>query len=448
MTKRRKARHRDLGLILIFLRIYRDLRQSEVADAAGVPASAVSEYECGKRSPRLKNLRRIVAALGFDLAVIEEARRFIERLRALEIRPSPEDRLAARDLFVRLERHPAPLRRALLREVAEFRSWALVEFVAQESSRVAAHDAAKAVELADLALALAEEIPGHAEWRLALRAYALAHLGNARRVAGNLRGAEQAFRAAEGLWPLGKPDPYGLLSGARMLGMFASLRREQRQPAESLDLLERALAADHDHSLVLTLLVNKATTLEVMGRIEEAIALLREIAPQIELGNDLRLLFCLRQNLLDFLSKAGRAAEAAPLLPEAKRLATGDLDRARVRWAEARITVSLGESARAVQLFSEVRGEFAAQHIGYDTALVSLELALLYLDMGRPRDVRSLARHMVPLFQSADVHRETLAALTIFRRAAEAERATRDLVQRIASFVYQARYTAGLRFEE
>lgn len=447
MPKRKKPQDRDLGLILTLLRVYRDLHQSEAAAAAGLPASAVSEYEGGKRAPHLRNLERLVAGLGFELSVIEEGRRFLERLRAAEILPSSKERAEAPALFARLERHPPSVRKALVKEVADFRNWAFAELLAHKSSQAAADDAVKALGLAELAVAVAEQVPGGASWRARLRGYAVAHLGNARRVAGNLRAAEDAFAAAERLWKKGA-DPFHLLSEARLHGMKASLRRDQRRPAESLDLLEQALAADSDHGLASTLLINKATTLEIMGDLEGAIALLREITPRIEAEGDPRLLFCLRQNLLDFLSKASRIEEAALLLPEAKRLAQGELDRLRVRWSEARIAAGLGESARAVHLLSEVRGEFVSRKIHYDSALVSLELALLHLGGGRLAEVRSLARHMVPIFQAVEIHRETLAALMVFRRAAEGERVPLDLVRRIAAFIYRARHTAGLRFEE
>ncbi len=446
MPKRRKPGDRDLGLILTILRVYRDLHQSEAAAAAGLPASAVSEYEGGKRAPHLKNLERLVAGLGFELSVIDEGRRFLDRLRAAEVLPSAKERAEAPALFARLERHPAPVRRALIKEVADFRSWALAEFIAHRSSSAAADSAGKTLELAELAVAVAEQVPGGESWRARLRGYCLAHLANARRVAGNFRACEEAFQAAERLWNRGA-DPLQLLSEARLLAMKASLRREQRRPAESLDLLEQALVAPGGQELSSTLLVNKATTLEIMGDLEGAIALLRQIAPRLEAEGDPRLIFCLRQNLLDFLSKAGRAKEAALLLPEAKRLAQGELDRLRVRWAEARIAASLGERARAVRLLSEVRAEFATREIHYDSALATLELAMCHLEDGRFAEVRSLARHMVPIFQASEIHRETLAALTVFRKAAEEERVTVEVVRRLTGFVYRARHIAGLRFD-
>jgi hypothetical protein len=72
-------------------------------------------------------------------------------------------------------------------------------------------DANRAMERAELAVLVAERLrpgePAEEEWLLGLRALAFAHLGNARRVLGELRGAEEAFARAAELWEntRGKP---------------------------------------------------------------------------------------------------------------------------------------------------------------------------------------------------------------------------------------------------
>jgi len=96
---------------------------------------------------------------------------------------------------------------------------------------------------------------------------------------------------------------------------------------------------------------------------------------------------------------------------------------------------------------TRVRGEFATRGLGYDTALVSLELAFFYTSEGRTDEVKTLARHMVPIFQSQDVHREALAALTLFRQAAERDRVTVELCEDILNYLRKARHNPDLKFE-
>ena len=94
-----------------------------------------------------------------------------------------------------------------------------------------------------------------------------------------------------------------------------------------------------------------------------------------------------------------------------------------------------------------MRGEFASRNLGYDTALVSLELAVCYAGLGRSDQVKILARHMAPIFQAQDVHREALAALALFRQAAERERVTEAFAREVLLYLRRARFEPDLRFD-
>jgi hypothetical protein len=94
-----------------------------------------------------------------------------------------------------------------------------------------------------------------------------------------------------------------------------------------------------------------------------------------------------------------------------------------------------------------VRGDLASEDIAYDTALVSLELAKLFAAEGRSAEVRALARHMVPIFQSQQIHREALAALAFFRQAAERDAVTVELAEEVRAYLDRARRNPALRFE-
>jgi hypothetical protein len=61
--------------------------------------------------------------------------------------------------------------------------------------------------------------------------------------------------------------------------------------------------------------------------------------------------------------------------------------------------------------------------------------------------VKSIARHLVPVLKSQELHEEALAALLVFRRAAEVNGVTVDLLRRISSYLNRARHYAGLRYE-
>jgi hypothetical protein len=73
---------------------------------------------------------------------------------------------------------------------------------------------------------------------------------------------------------------------------------------------------------------------------------------------------------------------------------------------------------------------------------------VLYLKQGRPGEVKTLARQMTPIFQAQGVHREALAALRLFCRAAGDETVTVEMARHLVEYLHRARYDPKLRFKE
>ena len=161
-------------------------------------------------------------------------------------------------------------------------------------------------------------------------------------------------------------------------------------------------------------------------------------------------MFGLQFNLVVNLLHLSRLAEARPRLAEARELAVrlgNELDLVRLLWLEGRMDAAQGNPQEAIAAFEQVRQEFLAREIPYDFALVSLELAALYLEVESPSDVKNLARQMVWIFQAQGVHREALVALGLFREAAEKEELTVEMARRMADYLTKARHDPLLRFE-
>jgi tetratricopeptide (TPR) repeat protein len=274
-------------------------------------------------------------------------------------------------------------------------------------------------------------------------------VGNARRVKGDLPSADAAFGRAQRLWSAGRNEDSGLLDEVRLLDLEASLRRAQTRFPEALKLLDRALAIDGGR-LKGRLLLNKATVLEALGNIEEAISILYQAAPLIYSEGEPRLVYALQFNLAVNLCFLGQYEKAEASLPQlrihAAKLITS-LDGERLRWLEGRIAAGQGDRKQAITIFSQVQAEFLRCGLVQDGALVSLELAVLYLEAGRTSEVRILARRMAPIFKAQGVHREVLAALKLFRDAAESESVTLELTQRLIDYLHRARYNPELRFQ-
>ncbi len=357
-------------------------------------------------------------------------RRFHGRLQAIEC-----EQAEAPALLAELLGCPAERRAALLLAAPRFHSLSFCHRLARESHEECFRDPRQAAELARLGLGLAGRLDPavHGPRLLAdLRVRCWAALANARRVAADLRGADQAFAAARALFPAGTRDR---LERARLLALEASLRRAQRRLAEADSLLRRAVAiyrqAGERHLLGEAILA-RALVCKEAGEPEAAIALLREADRLIDPQRNPRLELCLRHNLADWLTDAGRFLEARAVIARSRGLYQRFPDppsQLRRLWVEGKVAAGLGRWDDAADLFVRVRDGFAAEQLAYDAALAGLDLAVAWSRLGRTAEVRALAAEILPLFRSRELQRETLAALLVFERATAAETASLALLE-------------------
>jgi tetratricopeptide (TPR) repeat protein len=480
----------ELGIVLRFLREGQGWSQEALAKATGIPAKRINDYEWGRKPLKRERLERLIAAMGLPPERIEATLHCLEDNRAsaraphggadrrsetrlrIEAAAGRAARLAAGfvrsllsllslegeilkaqeeagPLWGRLKGQTPEARRALVKSVRKFWHWGLCVKVAAEAIAAAGNAPREALELARLALLIAERVPGEQAWRWRLEAYALAHVANCLRVTSDLRGADETFARARQLWEKGAPGDPGLLDEAIFLRLEATLRRAQRRFSEALELVEEALAVGQGEVRP-RLFYTKARVLEALDDLEGATAALQEAASQSDEHREPRLALGIRFQLLHVLCLQDRAVEAEPMLWEVCMLAErlgGVLDLSRCVWLRGKIAAGLGRTEEAQAAFEQVRRDLAKPETAYDCALVSMDLALLLLGQGRTAEVRNLAGEMLQVFKSQGVHREALAALEVFCKAARQESATVALARRVARYLYRAQHDPELRFE-
>jgi tetratricopeptide (TPR) repeat protein len=486
----------DLELLVgLLLLVMENGSRKRLAALSGVDRKALHNYERRDQKARRKTRERLAAAVGVPLGDAEAVIPALRRLRAMATgqtshgasapdsialataeavrtqlaaespglfapaaRPSPRsgppdpafDRRTAEDLWDRLERRSPSERLALVEEARDFQTWALVERLCAESGRATASDPRRALELAELALRTAENVPEGVVPPLRVQGYALAFLANAHRAAGDLASARVAFDRGRPRWGAGAAGDPGWLDGSRVLDLEASVLRAQGEPAAALDRLEQAIAICPSQDALGRILLKKCKTLENLGLYVEALATLSQAEPLIDPEREPRNLCVLQFNRVVNLCHLGRHAEAEGALPGLRRL-VGQLDNAmdqiRLSWLEGRIAAGLGRNPEAIERFSGVRDEMAAREIRYDEALVSLEVAELHLREGHTAEVKALARQMEPVFRDQGVHEEARKALDLFRRAVERETVTAELARRLVVYLYRAQGNPKLRFE-
>jgi len=335
-----------------------------------------------------------------------------------------------------------------IRADSRFQSWAVCQILLRKSLEAAFEEPAQAVNLAELGVLIAQRLgPAYdPSWVLDLEARAEACLGNARRVLGELRSAETAFRRAEAC--LAESTTGNPQARAEVLDLKASLRLAQKRLDEAFRLLEEASSLSRetgDEHALGTALLKKAKILEETGDLESAVELLRTAVAKIDPARSERLSVYALHNLVWTLTTAGHHDEALAMLPDVQvrfQSIARPIDFIRLRWAAGRIAAGLGRRDEAEMIFLGVRQEFLRHGMGYDAALVSLDLAILHAQDRRTAELKQLAAEIGPVFESREVHREALAALVLFREACQEERLTPQLASEIAKTLQRERIKA------
>ncbi len=348
---------------------------------------------------------------------------------------------------------PASERRGLVEGEVRFHALLLCDLLSKKSRAAWFRDPEAAVELAGLAVAVAERLdPDHyGAMRVEdARALAWAHLGNSRRIASDLRRAEEALGRAEEHFQRGDGDAY---TEAEILGFKASLRASQGRFDEAVKLLDGAIdiyRQARDRHLEGKALIKKGTAHGYAGRWVEAVRLIRKGLDRIDLLEEPRLQVSARHNLIWFLTDSGHPQEAQQDIEKTRQLYLDlgePMNLVRLRWLEGRVGRELGRLDEAEAALRSARDAFLERGIGFDAAMVSLDLAMVHAVRGEKAALKQLAAEMVPIFESRDVHEEALAALLLFRQAAEAEEVTLDLLHQMATYFQRSRHDPELRFE-
>jgi tetratricopeptide (TPR) repeat protein len=490
--RRRRRLPKDFNLTVTVLRNLAFLSQQELALRAGIPLTRLSKIERGITDISFSQLEELAAAIGHPATLVLEALSLVRHSRwaqsvgagdgrgqagprspAVEMERllsdfqrlqagsmcqviqhaetalwTREHRRQAVKLWEQMEPWPAALRTVTVRESELFQIWSLAELLCEESIRVAGDNADRALERAELALAVAEGVAGAEGWKWRVRAYCSFHVSNAWRVKGELQPARKHCDTAKQLWEEGQPCDPGVLDEARVLELEATLLRAERKLEESLRLYQQALCLSPTRERPY-LLLGKSRTLEHMEHYEEALNILTSAQEAIPAG-ELQLQFAARFNqavLLCFLDRYTEAAERLPLLLKQVQQDGQELSRIRLIWLEGRIAKGLGQSGFALEAFAKVRKELASRKIRYDQALVTLELAEVLAEQGRPREVQKLTRELIPVFEDQGVHLEAARALRLFCEAAGKQILTAELARQLIRYLYRARHNPDLRFQ-
>lgn len=316
----------------------------------------------------------------------------------------------------------------------------MVRLLIDQSHAARYEDPARMLYLAELARQAAEACPVHAagsERLLAdLRTRAWGHFGNSLRVCGRMDEAEEALTTAERWRMLGTGDPP---LRARLLEQRASLLTFQRHFEKAIKLTQEAgeiyreLGETH---LLASSLVHKAIACIYAGDPERSLRILNHAIPLIDDEEDPHLLLAACHNLVTCYVQLDRPEQALALYGEAKELFQefqGTLISLRTSWQEGTLLRDLGHVRAAETVLVRARKGFVERSLAYEVAVVSLDLAAVYIKLGEVEKVRQTVAETVPIFRALRVDREALASLLQLQQVANQDQRALEVIRCLSS---------------
>ncbi|HSG39979.1 MAG TPA: hypothetical protein VLE27_10110 [Thermoanaerobaculia bacterium] len=313
---------------------------------------------------------------------------------------------------------------------------AVVRALIDRSHAVRYRSTAEMLHQAGLARLCAEACdarPAGGEPRLAdLRARAWGQYGNALRVSSRPREAEEAFATAQSYRENGTGDPLlraWLLDKTVPLTTFQERFNEAIAQCDEAGEVYRELGESH---LLASTMVQKAIACVYGGDTASAIRVLNQAIPLIDHEQDSHLLLAACHNLMRCYIDLGRPEQALEIHAEIRELyqEIGDpLILLRAAWQEGQLLRDLGHLRAAEAALLRARKGYLEKDLAYEVALVSLDLAAVYVKLGLVKELKETVASTVPIFQSLRVELETLAALLQLQQVADQEQQALELIR-------------------
>lgn len=285
-----------------------------------------------------------------------------------------------------------------------------------------------------------EEETGSLERLADLRSQGWRQYGNALRAQGKYRESEAAFSRAKRYCEEGTGDPP---VRATLLTHMASLRISQRRLDEAIQLADEAARIykeiGQDASWA-SCMVQKAVACIYAEDPETAVRTLNRAIPKIDPAGDPHLLLAACHNLVRCYVGLDRPDQALSLYFESRELYrefNDSLILLRAGWQEGQLLRDLGYLQAAETSLIHARDGFVERQLQYEAALVSLDLASVYVRLGDAEKLHEIVAVTVPIFRALGVDREAIVALLQLQQLSTQSRQAFELISSLSANLEQ-----------
>lgn len=339
-------------------------------------------------------------------------------------------------LLAELESLPQAQRAQRVSTDDRFATPGVIRSFIDRSHKVRYRDADTMLHFAQLARLAAEACSPQSagnELRLAdLKARAWGQYGNALRVAGSSREAMEALHTAQHHRRQGTGDPAlraWLLEKITPLAIFQGQFGEAIQMSGEAGEIYEEIGEGH---LLASTLVQQAIAALYSGETASAVRMLNHAISIIDYEEDPHLLLAACHNLIRCYIDLDQPEQALQLYSETHELYQefdDPLIQLRAAWQEGQLLRDLGHLRAAEAALLRARQGYTERKLIYEAALVSLELATVYVKLGLVEELKSTVTATIPIFHALRVKLETLAALLQLRQVADQEQQALDLIR-------------------
>lgn len=325
--------------------------------------------------------------------------------------------------------HLAPgLRLMAIRHNPDLHTWGMFDLLLTEAKRLGPEQPLESLDLAYAALAVTDLLSPetYAPERIHdLQARAWAYLGNAKRLAGDFPGAQEALRAAAESLEQGSGDPY---EAANVLSMTASLLTDLGEFEQAERLLAKAVVLAHklrDHPFEGRLRIKQAGNIGWLNPArglklaDHGLRLLRRSKTEdrhTELGGVHIMIFC--------ANETGETEEARATLETYRFLYENFPDPAtqgRLLLLDGLICRKENRLAESEDRLRRLASHYAEHDMAFDLTLATLDWAESLVLLGRFQQATGIMRKLYPMIERWRVPVDVLRAWKILQEAVRAQ---------------------------